>query len=467
MMYLAMPFKEGGMLYAIVRVSVPIEEVYSRIKAVQNRILLGGLVVVCLAVIAGFLVYRRVRRPLNRIQEVARAFARGEFQRKLPLSGTEEMAQVAETLNHMASELQQRIGTITTQRNELETVLSSMAEGVFGVDRDERILGMNQAAGRILGCDPALSRGKTIQEVFRIASLQDFVKRALAGEESLKENVLIRIYGERESALNVHGTPLRDEGENRTGVLVVMHDVTELRRLENIRRDFVANASHEIRTPLTAIKGFVETLRDGAMQNPEDAERFLGIIQKHVDRLVALVEDLLSLSRLEGESERNEILLEDQAIRGVLESASQLCRGKGNSRKIRLEVLCSEALKAKMNPPLLEEAVMNLLDNAIHSSSEGKTIQVEAEERETEVLVHVKDQGCGIERNHLDRLFERFYRVDKARSRKLGGTGLGLAIVKHIMEAHKGRVTVESRPGTGSTFTLHLQKASPEKFIQS
>jgi two-component system phosphate regulon sensor histidine kinase PhoR len=203
------------------------------------------------------------------------------------------------------------------------------------------------------------------------------------------------------------------------------------------------------------------------MQNPEDAERFLGIIQKHVDRLVALVEDLLSLSRLEGESERNEILLEDQAIRGVLESASQLCRGKGNSRKIRLEVLCSEALKAKMNPPLLEEAVMNLLDNAIHSSSEGKTIQVEAEERETEVLVHVKDQGCGIERNHLDRLFERFYRVDKARSRKLGGTGLGLAIVKHIMEAHKGRVTVESRPGTGSTFTLHLQKASPEKFIQS
>jgi two-component system phosphate regulon sensor histidine kinase PhoR len=124
-------------------------------------------------------------------------------------------------------------------------------------------------------------------------------------------------------------------------------------------------------------------------------------------------------------------------------------------------------LKAKMNPPLLEEAVMNLLDNAIHSSSEGKTIQVEAEERETEVLVHVKDQGCGIERNHLDRLFERFYRVDKARSRKLGGTGLGLAIVKHIMEAHKGRVTVESRPGTGSTFTLHLQKASPEKFIQS
>jgi two-component system phosphate regulon sensor histidine kinase PhoR len=465
MMYLAMPLRENGMLYAIVRVSVPIEAVYGRIKGVQNRIVLGGLVVAFLEVIAGFLVYRRIRQSLEEIREGAKAFARGEFQRKLPLPDTEEMAQVAETLNRMAAELQLRISTITLQRNELETVLSSMSEGVFGVDRDERILGMNQAAGRILGCDPVLSRGKTIQEVFRISSLQDFVKKALAAEEPMEEDVLINIYGERERELNVHGTPLRDEGENRTGVLVVMHDVTELRRLENIRRDFVANASHEIKTPLTAIKGFVETLRDGAVQNPEDADRFLAIIQKHVDRLVALVEDLLSLSRIERETERDEILLEDQAIQSVLESAVQLCRGKGDSRNIRIELVCSEALKAKIDPPLLEQAVMNLLDNAINSSAEGTLIRVEAGQREKEILVHVKDQGCGIEKGHLNRLFERFYRVDKARSRKLGGTGLGLAIVKHIMEAHGGRISVESRPGAGSTFTLHLQKAVPEEQI--
>ncbi|PKN28690.1 MAG: PAS domain-containing sensor histidine kinase [Deltaproteobacteria bacterium HGW-Deltaproteobacteria-21] len=467
MMYLAMPLRESGMLFAIVRASVPIESVYGRIKTVQNRILLGGGIVAFLAVIAGFLVYRRVRRPLRQIQEGAMAFARGEFQPKLPLPDTEEMAQVAETLNRMAAELQQRIGTITQQRNELETVLSSMAEGVFGVDRDERIMGMNQAAGRILGCDPLLTRGKTIQEAFRISSLQDFVKKALAGEERLEEDFLINIYGERERALNVHGTPLRDESGNRTGILVVMHDITELRRLENIRRDFVANASHEIRTPLTAIKGFVETLRDGAMQNPEDADRFLSIIQKHVDRLAALVEDLLSLSRIERETERDEIILEEQAIQGVLESAVQLCRGKGEARNIRIELVCSETLKAKINPPLLEQAVMNLLDNAINASANGKAIRVEAGEQETEVLVHVKDLGLGIEKGNLDRLFERFYRVDKARSRKRGGTGLGLAIVKHIMEAHKGRVTVESRPGAGSAFTLHLQKVSPEKIIQS
>lgn len=467
MMYLAMPIRESGMLYAIVRVSVPIEAVYDRIKGVQNRILLGGLVVAFLAVIAGFLVYRRVRRPLRQIQEGALAFAQGEYQRKVPLPDTEEMAQLAETLNTMAAEIQQRIRTITLQRNELETVLSSMAEGVFGVDRDERVLGMNQAAGKILGCDPARSKGKTIQEVFRISSLQDFVKRALAAEKPLGEDALINVHGERERALNVHGTPLRDEEERLTGVLVVMHDVTELRRLENLRRDFVANASHEIRTPLTAIKGFVETLRDGAMQNPEDSVRFLSIIQKHVDRLVALVEDLLSLSRIEREAERDEVLLEDKEIQPVLLSAVQLCRDKGEGRNIRIELACSEVLKAKINPPLLEQAVMNLLDNAINASADGKAIDVEAEEKETAVVVRVKDRGCGIEKGHLDRLFERFYRVDKARSRKQGGTGLGLAIVKHILEAHKGRVTVESRPGAGSIFTLHLQKASPEKVIQS
>jgi len=460
MMYLAMPLLHNGMLYAVARVSIPIDSVYGHIKGVQNRILLGGLLVAFLAGVAGFLVYRRVMRPLTQMQEVAVALGRGEFQRKVPLPDTEEMAQLAETLNSMAVEIQKRIRTITLQRKELGTVLSSMTEGVFGVDRDERIMGMNRAAGSILGCDPSESRGKTIQEVFRIPSLQQFVKKGLSGERTMEDDIDIHIYGERQRALSVHCTPLRDEDERAIGVLVVMHDITELRRLENLRRDFVANASHEIKTPLTAIKGFVETLLDGAMKDPADAQRFLEIIRKHVDRLAALVEDLLSLSRIEKETERDEILLEDRSIHPVLLSAIQLCAGKVESRNIGIDLSCSEALRAKINQPLLEQAVTNLLDNALKASAEGKTIRVEAEEKETEVLVQVVDQGSGIEKMHLGRLFERFYRVDKARSRKQGGTGLGLAIVKHIMEAHKGSVTVESSPGKGSVFTLHLQKAS-------
>ena len=463
MMYLAVPLRDRGTLYAVVRVSVPIEAVYAQIRTVQHRVVAGGLLVVLLAVIAGFLVVRRVRRPLSEIQRGAQAFARGAFERRLPVPDTEEMGQLVETLNRMAAELQQQIGTITQQRNELETVLSSMAEGVFGVDIDERIRSMNLAAGRILGCDPVPSRGRSIQEVFRISSLQSFVAKAVGCEEPLEEDILIRVHGGSERMLNVHGTPLLDEEGKRTGALVVLHDITELRRLENLRRDFVANASHEIKTPLTAIKGFVETLQEGAIHNREEAERFLGIIQRHVDRLSALVEDLLSLARIEREKERDEILLEEKPIQSVLQSAVQLCRGKGDSRHIRIELDCAETLKSKINVPLLEQAVVNLVDNAVNASADGKSIWVMAQEGGTEVLVHVKDEGCGIEKGHLDRLFERFYRVDKARSRKLGGTGLGLAIVKHIMEGHKGRVTVQSRPGEGSTFTLHLQKSAPER----
>jgi two-component system phosphate regulon sensor histidine kinase PhoR len=244
------------------------------------------------------------------------------------------------------------------------------------------------------------------------------------------------------------------------GVLVVLNDITRLRKLENIRKEFVANVSHEIRTPITAIKGFVETLRDGAMQNPQDGERFLGIIQNHVLRLEALVEDLLSLSRIEEETEREEIVLEEKPLKEVLAGALQLCQVKAEPKQIRMELSCAEEVAAKINPSLLEQAVVNLLDNAVKYSEAGKRIWVQVESSPQEVLIRVRDEGCGIEKQHLERLFERFYRVDKARSRKLGGTGLGLAIVKHILEAHGGRVTVESQPGRGSTFTLHLPRTS-------
>jgi two-component system, OmpR family, phosphate regulon sensor histidine kinase PhoR len=258
--------------------------------------------------------------------------------------------------------------------------------------------------------------------------------------------------------LSCLGTPLRDGEGKRTGSLIVLNDVTRLRKLENIRRDFVANVSHELKTPITAIKGFVDTLKDGAAKNLDDAERFLAIIQKHVDRLENIVEDLLSLSRIEKEGEREESELEERAIGEVLAGAIQVCDVKAREKGIGIELICDREVRAEINPTLLEQAVVNLLDNAIKYSDPGKKVEVEALETEAEVLIHVRDHGCGIEKKHLDRLFERFYRVDQARSRKLGGTGLGLAIVKHIAQAHGGSVSVESQPGQGSTFTIHLPK---------
>jgi two-component system, OmpR family, phosphate regulon sensor histidine kinase PhoR len=303
-------------------------------------------------------------------------------------------------------------------------------------------------------------QGRTIQEVIRHPELQRLVTKALASEGDVERDVVL--YSKEERVLNGHATILRDGEGNRVGVLVVLNDITRLRKLENIRKDFVANVSHEIKTPITAIKGFVETLKDGAMQSPQDAERFLGIIQNHVQRLEALVEDLLSLSRIEEEAEKEAIVLEEKPLKDVLMGALQLCQVKAEPKQIRMELSCTGDVVARISPSLLEQAVVNLLDNAVKYSEAGKTIWVQTDATPQETLIRVRDEGCGIEKQHLERLFERFYRVDKARSRKQGGTGLGLAIVKHIMKAHGGSVSVESQLGRGSTFTLHLPRISSQ-----
>lgn len=458
MIYLAVPLKVEGKTQAVTRVAITLDSVQETRSTVLAEITLGGVLVAALAAVLGLLVAYRIKRPVEEMRQVAEAFGRGEFQFRLPASELRELASLSETMNRMAQELQLRMSTMEAQRNELEAVLSSMVEGVFGVDQEERVLGMNQAASRILGCDASWAKGRSIQEAIRNPSLQRFIKTAQSGGEPLEEDLVF--YGEEEQILNAHATLLQAADGGHSGVLIVLHDVTRLRNLEKIRKDFVANASHEIKTPITAIKGFVETLRDGAAESPQDAERFLGIIHKHVERLEAIVEDLLSLSRIEKEAEREEIPLTVQPLRDVLSAALQLCQGKASAKDIRMELACHEDLKAGINAPLLEQAMVNLLDNAITYSEPGKPVRVVAGEGKDEILIHVQDEGCGIEKVHLGRLFERFYRVDRARSRKLGGTGLGLSIVKHIMEAHGGgHVSVESKPGKGSTFTLHLPRS--------
>jgi two-component system phosphate regulon sensor histidine kinase PhoR len=246
---------------------------------------------------------------------------------------------------------------------------------------------------------------------------------------------------------------------NTVSALVVLNDVTRLKALENIRRDFVANVSHELKTPITSIKGFLETLREGALKDPEHAERFLDIIIKHTDRLTAIVDDLLSLSRIERDAEKGEIALQDLRIAEVLDAVSKACRKRAQLKNIKLECEADDTIVAQINATLLEQAIVNLVDNAIKYSEPDQTVIVRAEKIGDEVVIKVVDEGCGIPRDHLERIFERFYRVDKARSRKVGGTGLGLAIVKHIVSAHGGRITVESSVGRGSTFSIYLPVA--------
>ncbi len=338
-------------------------------------------------------------------------------------------------------------------------MLSSMEEGVMAVDRGGTVLSVNDPCASLLGVEADKLRGRSVYEVLRKPDLVKFIEHSQASAKSLDGD--LRFFSPEERWLHAHGTALHDARGQKIGVLIVLHDVTRLRHLENVRRDFVANVSHELRTPITLIKGFVETLLDDGLQDHANALRFLGIVSRQVNRLNAIINDLLLLSRIERGGEDQRFETDAESLAQVLQVALETCEKKAQDKSIRIDVDCPLDLVAKINAPLLEQAVINLVDNAIKYSDSGATVRIIAAREQSGVVIRVMDNGRGIAPNHLPRLFERFYRVDKARSRELGGTGLGLAIVKHIMTAHQGSVHVESTVGRGSTFSLRLPLALP------
>jgi two-component system phosphate regulon sensor histidine kinase PhoR len=459
MMYVAVPWKIDGGAFGAVRVSVPLTVVEKSLRGLYLRVLAGGLAVTLLAALVSLAIARRIGRPLNDLRNGVKRFAREGLSYRLPVSQVEEIGSLAEVMNEMAERLDARIRTEVRQLNEQEAVFSSMVEGIIVVDAAERVTKINRAASRLLGVEPDAALGRSIQEVVRSPYLQECVTKTLAATEPVEGDVVLRSDG-GDRFLQAHGTLLRDAGGNRIGAVIVLNDVTRLQRLESVRRDFVANVSHELKTPITSIKGFIETLRDGAIRKPGDAEKFLEIVAKQADRMNSIIEDLLLLSRVERDAREEKVALEGAPIKGVILEAVQVCEQKAHAKDIRISVNCPEGIAARINAALLEQAVINLVDNAIKYSEPGCPVNVDAEALKNEVVIRVADKGCGIEPEHLSRIFERFYRVDKARSRKLGGTGLGLSIVKHIVQAHGGTITVESTPGAGSTFSIHLPKSA-------
>ncbi len=454
MMYLAIPHIRGNGISAVIRLAIPITSIRQALKGFYLKLALAGLLIALLAAAVSLAVSYQISRPLREMKDGAERFAQGHLDHKLPTPNTEEIGGLAETLNQMAGQLDERIRTILRQRHEQEAVLSSMVEGVLAVDADECILNINAAAADMFGIQTGQVRGRSLQEAVRNTDLQGFVTKTLVSQTVLEDEIILYKYN-TEHIMHAHGTTLRDEQGKGIGALIVLNDITRLRRLEGMRRDFVANVSHELKTPITGIQGFVETLLDGAMNKPQENQRFLEIILKYAERLNAIIEDLLNLSRIE-EAEKKEIQLESCKIKDVLKSVILLYEARTTRQKYKIKINCPEDLGAQANIPLLEQALINLIDNAVKYSAPDKVITVEAERSGTEVVVRVCDQGCGIEDQHLSRIFERFYRVDKARSRELGGTGLGLAIVKHIAQAHGGSISVESTPGQGSVFAVKL-----------
>ncbi|MCC7145393.1 MAG: HAMP domain-containing protein [Phycisphaeraceae bacterium] len=419
---------------------------------------------------------------LRRLREGADRLARGDLRQRLHIQSPLPIGEVASALNRMADQLEERLNSLAQQRNELDAVLASMVEGVLAVDQDDRLLSINPAGARVLGIDPRWALGRSFQEFIRHRALQRFFETALQSDSPIQANVTIPPSPAFPAAvpqaavteppapaapplpdrvLQAQGAALRDAMGRRIGALVVLHDITRLQQLENIQRQFVANVSHELRTPIAAIKAALETILDGDPSSPQDQQHFLQIASRQANRLEAIIEDLLSLSRLEQDLEAGRIELHFASLHAVLSSAAETCLVRAQNKKIQILLTCPTDFQASANPQLLEQAVVNLLDNAIKYSPDSSTVQLSAQRFSGEMVIAVSDEGPGIDAEHLPRLFDRFYRTDKARSRAVGGTGLGLAIVKHIAQAHSGHVSVDSTPGQGSTFRIHLPAPSP------
>jgi two-component system, OmpR family, phosphate regulon sensor histidine kinase PhoR len=453
--YVAIPFTQDGRLVAVVRAALPLTSVNAALHSLYWRIGISAGIIAVVSAVLGFVVSRRISRRMREIKQGAERYASGDFGYKLDVSRTEEFAGVAESLNRMAGQLDEQIRTVTDQSNEREAILSSMVEGVLAVDTDERVITVNRAAVAMLGVEAHQVQGRSIQEVVRNTELQKLIARSLAEHQQVEGELTLRTNG-RDRYVQVSCAVLQGEGGQSIGAIAVLNDVSRLKALEGMRREFVANVSHEIKTPVTSIKGFAETLLDGAKDEPAEVDRFLRIIVGQSDRLNSIVEDLLSLSSVEQAAGGGSVELQEGSLSDVVRVAVEVCDAKARAKGIFIELDAPEGVYAIINPPLLEQAVVNLVDNAIKYSPKDSTVEVRLAVVAGEATIEVRDHGSGISREHLPHLFERFYRVDKARSRTLGGTGLGLAIVKHIAEAHDGAVSVQSTVGTGSVFSIRL-----------
>ncbi len=458
MMYHALAIREGDELVGYVRSALPLTAIEERLGDLQQVIVSAGVIVTLVAILVGLFVTRRVTSSLVSMTGVAEAIAGGMYSKRVETRSKDEIGKLSSAFNKMATELEQRIATITEDRGKLLAVLSGMVEGVVAVDRDLRVLHLNASAARVLDVDNGGSIGKPIGEVTNFDKVHETIGQAIKQAKEVTDEISLHVDA-RERIVELHAAPLRDGHPMPSGVVLVLHDLTELRRLETVRQDFVANVSHELKTPITAIRGLIETVMDDGEMPAQTRNRFLRKVQDQSMRLSLLVTDLLTLSRLE--SEDGVLHSETVELRGVVRGSVRTFQATAEEKRVSLSVDMPETpLKVSGDWDALELVVNNLLDNALKYTPSGGSINVRMRSESDEVFVEIEDSGIGISPDHHDRIFERFYRVDKARSRELGGTGLGLSIVKHVCKVHGGAVAVRSVPGSGATFTVRLPAAS-------
>ncbi len=451
LLYVAVPVYSTALspqLLGFVRVALPLHEIGRTTGRVRHTVAIVGIIVGLIDIPFLFYLARRYSEPIDAMRQMATRVANGDFLARAPENMGGELGELGHALNQMSDQLETRLRELTAEKAELNATLSNMIEGVLVVDTGGRIRLANITVRRQFNL-PETVVGRTVMEAFRNQSLQEIITQALANDQVNARE--LSFYGEEERVFDVNGACLRGREDVRTGVVVVFHDITRIKQLENVRKEFVANVSHELRTPLSIIKGYVETLLDEQPPDEETARQFLQTIEKHSLRLEALIDDLLSISELESQQARLE--LKPVSLPATVEAVVEELKQRAQERSMTVALELPGTIPAvRADAQRLHQVLFNLLDNAIKYTQTGGRVTVTAKEANGEVEVCVRDNGTGIAPEHLPRIFERFYRADKGRSREMGGTGLGLSIVKHIVLAHGGRVWAESQLEKGSAF---------------
>jgi two-component system phosphate regulon sensor histidine kinase PhoR len=452
LLYAARAIRHEGRLVAVVRVAAPLAAVRDAVAAANRNTLLLILITGLAAAGLSTLFALRVVRPVAEMRADVARIGSGDLEHRLAVPALPPLAELAGTINATTVRLREQVRALVEERNLRERILESMSEGVLAIDARQRIVGLNDATVRLLGLDGQDVVGRPAYEAVRRADFHALLDAVAETNDPVEQE----LRGASEAALWARATALRNAAGERAGTLVVLSDLSRIRRLERVRQEFVANVSHELRTPITSIIGFVETLLDGAYREPEVAERFLRIVQRQGAQMQSLLQDLLVLSRLDsqlgGSIEKAYV-----PLAGIIGNAVEVCRARADTGHVDVTVALPDGLHVWAHAGLLEQALANLVDNAIKYGGGGGRVEVTAERMAGgEVHLSVRDYGPGITPEHLDRLFERFYRIDKGRSREQGGTGLGLSIVKHIALVHGGNATVTSEIGKGSIFSIWL-----------
>lgn len=460
-LYAAAPLMSHGRVAGVVQVSVPRSWMGAAVRRVWEA--LGSALLLGLAAAWFFGAWRArgLSAPVQALARVADRISRGDLEGRAAVGGRDEIGRLAGAFNTIAEQLQRQINALTDERTKIEAIISSMSDAVVATDRAGRLLLLNGAAQELLGLGPE-DLGRPIDELLGGHPVRRALERSAHQGADTAEEFTVKHRAE-ERLFHLNATPLRAGPGRTSGAVVVMREVTELRRMERLRRELTANVSHELRTPLTSIKGFTETLLAGALADEATCRHFLTIIDAEATRLMTLVDDLMALSRFESRAAHMD--LAPARLDSLVAEAADRMRPQAERHRIGLRAAPSPAVTVIADADRILQVLTNLIDNAIKFTPDAGWVEVGLRTDRHDAVVSVSDSGRGIPADDLPRIFDRFYRVDRSRSRDAGGTGLGLAIAKHIVEAHGGRIAVTSRVGRGSVFTFTLPVAAAEAGI--